>query len=909
MLYSSAKRCLAFIFFIIAITPFSFSQNIDDIEINGNYQQIYLYRFLDQIAKEHNIKFFYKEEWLKNEVINYNFNDVPLKRVLDRITATQPLEYQIVDNNKVVFLPREKVTMLTGNRNESSSNYEGDIIPIGDPMLSGKFRKADIKGLIKDGKTGEPIIGANIQIENTSQGVSTNSDGFFKFNLTVGTYTLIVSSVGYETSKFKINLISPGKFEAELFEQSIKIEEISIFANRPDKNVRGNQMSLIDLDSKTIKQLPSLVGDKDIIKSFTMMPGVKSVGEFGSGINVRGGGEDQNLYLIEGAPIFNTAHVFGLLSVLNPDAVKNVTLYKGQIPANFGERVSSVMDIYIRDNNSKEFKGTGGIGLFNSRLLLEGPVMNENLTYKVGVRTSYSNYLLQQMKDYNLKNSRANFFDINALVNWKVKHDKVSVFFYNSADRFRYSNIQDFNYGNTIFSLNWNHFFNDGLSSLLTLAYSGYNASRDDINTEVEKKRYSTGIEYMSAKYNMKFTGFNKHTIDGGVQVIKYKSKPGTLEPLGNLSLIENEKISEENGIETAAFLSDVYDINEDFSISAGLRFSNYMAIGPKAVYQYNNDRPIVFPYSDSTYYGSGKIVKSYFGIEPRVSAKYMITRTTSIKASYNRSYQYIALLSYSALSMPTDYWKLSDTYMKPLQSDHYAIGIFRNNKINTLEASVEIYYKKLKNLAEYKTNATLEMQANTETELILANGTNYGIELMVKKNKGKIDGWISYTYSRSLRQTNGVYEDEMVNFNKEYPSAFDKPHDFTVSFNYHVNKRLRFGANFNYATGRPISYPEYSYSEGRNIVVFFSDRNKYRIPDYHRLDFSISLDESLRKLKKWKGSWTFSVLNVYGRKNAYSVFYKKEAPSNQNNYKTFTTYKMFIIGQPIPTLTYNFIF
>jgi hypothetical protein len=885
------------------------SQELENIKITASYDKAPMSTFFSDIEKNYPVKFYYKPEWFAGDSISISLDQTPLTRVLERISDSKPFFYQVIQGNLIVFLPKEQVAMLLGQMVDMSIGGESNIIAVGDPAEAGKFKRVELKGKVKDGKNGEALIGANIQIEKTTNGCQTEASGTYSLTLAPGLYTFIVTCVGYEKSQYKVKVISNGKLDFELFEKSTKIDEITIYAQRPDKNVRNNQMSLIDMDSKGIKQLPSLTGQKDIIKSFTLMPGVKSVGEFGSGINVRGGGEDQNLYLVEGTPLFNTSHVFGLMSVINPDAVTGVALYKGQIPAMYGEKVSSVMDIQIRDNNCKILKTKGGIGLYDGRIMVEGPV-SENLTFKIGGRTSYSNWLMQEIPDINIKSSSASFYDMNGLLNWNNKNNRVILFAYYSNDYFKYSYLQAYNYGNLLGSVNWAHYFNDGLSSTFTFAYSQYDANKDSLEAEYEKNRFSTQIRYMSGKYNFKYTKVEKHTFDAGIQAIRYSILPGSKKPIDTLSVISPSTLEREQAWEGGLYLNDSWELSEKWAFNIGLRYSGYFYTGAKTILSYNDTMPMMSSsVIDTMHYGKGELIKSYSGFEPRFSVKFQYNSRSSLKLSYNRNIQYMSLISYTSISTPSDIWKLSDSHLKPIVSDQLALGYYRNNKTNTIEASIEVYYKKLSNVLEYKNNANIEMNPYIEQELLNAEGNNYGIELMLKKNKGKIDGWICYTYSRSMRQTTLSLQ-EKINKGLEYPSSYDKPHDLTIYGIYHINKRWRIGGNFSYSTGRPVTLPEYMYkSGGKEEIVVFSDRNKYRLPDYHRLDLSLSMDESLRISKRWKGSWTLSVLNVYGRHNTYSVFYKKSAPSIVNNYRIYSLYKLYIIGQPLPTLTYNFIF
>ena len=904
------RRTLILVLFL-SLTGFSCkAQNIDTIRYTGCTNQLDIIKFFDSLEKDYSIKFYYKEEWFNNDKLTIDYNKVPLKLVLDRIIDARPFIYEVVQGNMVVFLPREDVAIITGNMIGRGTMDDASIIEVGDPNEAGKYSKVNVTGIVRDGKTGEPLLGATIQIENTTYGVVSNTNGVFSLEVKPGFYTILASNIGFEKASYKIKAISNGSFEIELFEESIQINEVSIYAQRADKNVRSNQMSVLEMDSKMIKQLPSITGEKDIIKSLTMMPGVKSVGEFGSGINVRGGGEDQNLYLVEGAPIFNTSHVLGLLSVINPDAVTGVTLYKGHIPAGFGERASSVMNVQLSDNNGSEFHTKGGIGIYNSRLMVEGPVVKEKLSFKLGGRMSYSDFLLTRIPDYYLQNSSAAFYDVNGLMKYKSDNNWITLFGYNSGDRFKYADNMEYKYGNMLTSLTWGHFFNSNLNSVIAVAHSEYNVSKDEVHQKFEENRISSQVKYTSLKANFRCNGIEKNTLDGGLQGILYNLQPGEKTALRDTSLITSETLSREKGIETGVYLNDLIEISKLLSVSVGLRYSFYAFLGPHNQQTYINSFPINNDFvRDTINYGTNEIIKIYSGLEPRISFKLQLNDKNSIKLSYNRNCQYLSLISYSAISTPDDVWKLADNFIKPITVDQYAVGYYRNFFDNSLETSIEGYVKYLCDIYDYKNGAVIEMNQNIETELTNASGKNYGVELMIKKNKGKLDGWISYTYSRTFMKTMGIFDEEKINNNEYYPSSYDKPHDLTLFATYHVNKRLRVSGNFMFASGRAITLPEYTFNTGGYQMIYYSDRNKYRLPPYHRLDISMSLDESLYKKKKWKGSWTFSILNVYGRKNAYSIFYKKEEPNGVTDVKMYSLYKLYIIGRPMPTLTYNFIF
>ncbi|OFX49263.1 MAG: hypothetical protein A2W95_06315 [Bacteroidetes bacterium GWA2_40_14] len=854
--------------------------------------------------------FYYQAEWLKNYAFTGSFTQKKIEGVVDNVLDKTGLMSITIEGNFYI-VPREQVARHLKKMNNlfGRNGDEGikDYILIGKASDIGKYSKNRVTGKVTDGANGEPLVGATIQVMNTNYYGVSGYSGTFMLEVPAGSYELKISSVGYENQVLQVKVLGPGTLDVELFEESHALNEVTILSEKVDRNVTRDQMSIIELDAKSIKQLPSMIGERDIIKSFTTMPGVKSVGEFGAGINVRGGGEDQNLYLLENCPIFNTSHVMGLLSAVNPDAVTSVTLYKGHIPAEYGERVSSVMDISFNGHNVTKFKGTGGIGIYSSRLSFETPLLDKKFSLKVGGRTSYSDYLLTKMPDYNLQNSAASFYDVNAMLSFHWKNNPLSIYAYRSYDYFKYAGDFSYKYGNRLASLNWQHIFNPSFNTSLTAAYSSYNLANTKTGEALKASEIQSDLTYLSGKFMAEYTGFSDQTITGGIQVIQYRINPGERQPVGT-SQIEPLKIQNELGNEYSFFINDVIRLGAKLSFQAGLRYTLFQNVGPQTINTYldgntGNDT------LGSIQFGAGDLVQKYQGFEPRASIKYLLNESSSLKMSYNRNKQYLSLLSYTSISTPEDVWKLSDPYIKPIIADQLAIGYYKNLLNNLVETSVELYYKKMQNLTDYRNGAQLELNDNVETELLSASGQNYGIEMMIKKVQGKFNGTLSYTYARAFKQTHGSNFNDKINNNKEYPSQYDVPNNVNLNLNYQFNRRVRFGVTFTYASGRPFTQPEYIYYLEQNQLVFFSDRNKYRLPDYHRLDVSLSIDESLKKRKKWKGSWNFSVLNVYGRDNAYSIIYRRDTPTPENDYQVFSMYKMYLIGIPFPTVTYNFVF
>ena len=890
---------------VISAASFNYLQAQDD-QVNSTY--IPFDSLAVKLEKKFSIHLYYKPEWVNTQKFNSGIENLSLDEALAKIKVLTKLNYINPDAFSYVFVPVE-ISYTSGQG--SSDNLS--VQEIGNPAELGRYSKATIDGKILDGKTGEPLPGASLYIDKLKLGTTSDKNGHFNITIPVGEYDLKYSFIGFEDNFKKIKLISNGTLSLELFEKSVKLQEVVISADRAEYNVSRTQMSMVKLDARAIKELPSSLGETDILKSISLLPGVQSVGEFGTGFNVRGGSADQNLILLEDVPLFNSSHVFGLTSVINPDAVANVTLLKAGIPAKYGERASSVMDIRMGNNNPDKIRVRGGIGLINSRLNVDLPLIDKKANLQIGGRSSYSDWLLQKVPDVDLMNSSAHFYDINALLALNVNpSNKISIFGYQSSDGFGFSKNTNYFYGNRLSSVRWNHIFGKKFSTNLVVGMSQYNYQVNDLDTAKRWEAYkiSSKLNYNNVKWNLSWLPTDKHSVDFGINGIVYRINPGDLTPYKSESTVVTESVQQEKAYEAGIYVGDNYTITDHLGIEAGLRYSFYAYLGPSRVLNYDANQPVtVENITDTSFYGNNSIIQSYSGLEPRLSLRYTLSESSSLKLSYNRINQYINLISNTAIMTPSDVWKLSDSHLKPLTCDQYAIGYFRNFKNNTIEASAELYYKTLRNSIDYKNGAKILMNDHIETDLVNTDGYNYGVELYAKKNSGRLTGWASYTYSVTERKTNSIFSSDQINKNNYFLSNYDRPHDLVMVGNYHISRRWRFSGSFNYSTGRPVTLPEFKYNFGGNQLIYYSDRNKYRLPDYHRLDVSITLDESLRIKKKWKGSWTFSIINLYGRKNAYSVFYQKVKPMESNNYQQYALYKLYIIGRPLPTFTYNFTF
>lgn len=766
-----------------------------------------------------------------------------------------------------------------------------------------KGGKATLAGHIRDQKSGEPVIGATLYIESPSIGTSTDQFGYYSLTLPVGRHDIKIRGIGIKNTKRQVVLRADGKLEIEVEEDITPLKEVVIEAEK-DKNVSGMQMGLEKLDIKTMRQVPTAFGETDILRVVLTLPGVKSVGEGSTGLNVRGGATDQNLILFNGTTIYNPSHLFGFFSAFNPDILQTVELYKSAIPAKYGGRLSSVLEIKTREGNKKKFSGSGGIGPLTGRITLEGPIVKDKSAFIISGRSSYSDWILRRLPNSSFKQSSASFYDLSAHVSNQID-EKNSVYAtgYYSTDKFRLASDTSYRYVNRNASVKWQHNFNNKIYGVLTGAVSHYDYDITSEKNPVNASSLKYAINQTNVQADFSYFPSAKHTIDFGVSSLLYNISPGSLTPNSDASLIRPDILANEKALESAIYASDRIDINQRLSVSIGLRYSMFNALGPREVYRYapglsKTESTII----DTVSYGAGKTAATYHGPEYRLSARYSLSDNSSVKVSYNRTRQYIHQLSNTASVSPADIWKLSDSHVRPQVGDQMSVGYYRNFKSNTIEASVETYYKSLRDFVDYKGGATLLLNHHIETDIVNALGKAYGVEVLVKKLTGKVNGWVSYTYSRSLVQVNSGTTSDMINGGSYYPSNFDKPHDLTLIGNYRFSRRFSTSLNFTYSTGRPITLPLAKYYVANSQRVYYSDRNAYRVPDYYRADLALNIEGNHKVKKLAHSSWTVGVYNLTGRRNPYSVYF-------QSVNGQIKGYKLSIFGQPIPTITYNFKF
>jgi hypothetical protein len=770
-------------------------------------------------------------------------------------------------------------------------------IGVGQAPVNGK---ATVSGRVRDVR-GESVVGALVYGDSPNNGVSTNQFGAYTLTLPVGRQQLNVRSLGFKNTTRQLNLYGSGQLNLELEEDITPLKEVIVEGEKA-RNVTSLRMGVAKLDIKDIKQIPTVFGETDVLRVVLLLPGVKSIGEGNTGFSVRGGGADQNLVLYNDAVIYNPTHLFGFFSAFNADMLKSAELYKSTVPARYGGRLSSVLDVVTRDGNRKQFSGTGGIGLLTSRLTLEGPLAKGKGSWLVGGRTSYSNWLLRQLPSRSLKNSEAGFSDLSAHLTYDLNdHNSVYATAYYSRDRFRLASDTVYNYSNTAGSLKWKHTLNDKFYGVLIGTFSRYEYSLRSERTETTASELGYNLNQGGLQADFTYFAGSKHTLEFGASSLLYHIAPGQLTPVGANSLVTSTTIEREQALESALHLADRFEVSPRLSVEAGLRYSLFNALGPREIrlYQPGLSR------SEGTVTGNrryqdGQLLATYQGPEWRFSTKYMLSDNTSVKASYNRTRQYIHQLTNTTVVSPTDNWKLSDDYIQPQVADQVALGYYRNLLSNSVEFSMEGYYKTIYNFLDYKDGATLLLNPHLETDVVNARGRAYGVELMVRKTTGRLNGWLSYTYARSRVQVNTPTD--VVNEGRWYPSNFDKPHDATLVGNYRFNRRVSASFNFTYNTGRPITLPLSQYYLNNVLRVYYSERNAYRVPDYYRADVAVNLEGNHKIKKLAHGSWTLAIYNLLGRRNPYSIYF--QAQNGQIN-----GYKLSIFGQPIPTVTYNFHF
>ncbi|WP_082116075.1 TonB-dependent receptor [Hymenobacter terrenus] len=762
--------------------------------------------------------------------------------------------------------------------------------------------QATLSGYLKDAK-GEPLIGATVFVQALSTGTTTDEKGFYSLALPKGTHLVTYRFVGFEPQSVTLTLTGNATRSVRLATQGVQTDEVVVRGRRPDENVKSTEMGVNRLDAKTIKLVPALLGEVDVIRSIQLLPGVSTVGEGASGFNVRGGSIDQNLVLLDEAPIYNSSHLFGLFSVFNPDAISDLKLVKGGIPAQYGGRLSSLLDVRLKEGNKQRLSGTGGIGSISSRLSIEAPIVKDKGSFVVAGRRSYGDLFLKLIPDQ--RDNQAYFYDFTAKANYSLgEKDRVFLSGYLGRDVFNFGQEFRNNFGNSFGTAGWNHTFNSRLFSTVTATASQYDYALG-VPEGAQGFNWKSSIVSYSGKLDFNYQLADQSTLHFGASTIRYNFVPGTVRPTDPSSIFRPLNLQKQQANEYAAYLDHEHTFSPRFSAQYGLRVTAFDYLGAGTVYDYVGPNGRQKTPVNPREYTSGDVIKRYPNVEPRASVRYSLSETSSLKASYNRMVQYIHLVSNTTASSPLDVWTPSTTNTKPEHADQVAVGYFRNFKDNAYEASVEVYGKRMDNQVDYIDGANTLLNEFLEADLLYGDGRAYGAEFYVKKNTGPLTGWVSYTLSRSERKIDGINNGEW------YVNKYDKTHYLAVVGIYALAPRWTVSGTFNYSTGIATTFPDSRYVyQGLVIPNVNNDiRNNYRVPAYHRLDLAATLQgrkgRGPRWAPKWESNWVFSIYNVYGRRNPYSIYFRQ----NEDSPNRTEAVRLAVFGSIIPAVTYNFNF
>ena len=767
------------------------------------------------------------------------------------------------------------------------TEFKGKAIP-DDSFLE----KYTVSGYIKDATNGEVLVGATILVKEESKGTSTNIYGFYSLNLKPGNYTLVYSFVGYNSIEKVITLKENVTINIEFELESQAIQEVVVSREKPNSNIVKPEMSVSQLEMKSIQRIPVLFGEVDVLKAIQMLPGVQTAVEGSSGFSVRGGGTDQNLILLDEATVYNGSHFMGFFSVFNNDAIRDVKLYKGDIPASCGGRLSSLLDVRMKDGNSKKYEFNGGIGLISSRFTVEGPIIKDTSSFIVSGRRTYLDLFFPFFKQ--AKGSRLYFYDLTMKINHTInENNRIYLSGYFGRDimgQFK----SEFGYGNQTLTLRWNHLFGKKLFLNTTVIYSSYKYNLESEFEEASSFKWNAQMNDYSLKFGFSYYLNPNNSIQFGEQSIIHSIDPGCAKGIGEQTFFNKIQIPKNYSLEHGIYALNEQQIGSKLSLKYGLRLSIFQNVGSATLYKFDNNYEV----SDTIKYKSGDIFNTYMNIEPRLGVTYAFDQSNSIKASYSHTVQYIQQASNSQGGTPLDIWFFASPNVRPQRSDQMALGFFKNFLGNTIETSAEIYYKKIYNVIDFCKFSETLLNKKLEGELRVGKGRAYGLELYAKINRQKFSGWISYTYSRAFRTVADI------NDGKEYRAPYDKPNNINVVLNYELTKRLTLSANWIYATGQPYTAPVGWAEMGGNLVPIYSDRNALRYPDYHRLDLALIVKQKKNSSRRWQGEWNFSLYNAYGRKNAWVINFLQD---KMDPYKTYAE-KTYLFTF-VPSVTYNFKF
>ncbi len=918
-------RILQIILLILLLLPFSLQAQDSDIIFKGTFQDVPFGEFVREVEEQTGVRFFFLENWIKGVRVTASGEALSLRRTLDKTLLPAGLYYHLEEGRLIYLSNRQAfVSQLpdysgsvgslgqleedSGGLTSTEQRYiDGrkagrlETLTVGDRKEGGGKNVAVLHGKISDLETGDPLIGATIYFEELQKGTATDVNGRFNMVVRPGKYTVEFKCMGMEDRHNYLEVLSDGDLVIAMEKSIIALTEVVVHANRYH-NVRGTQMGFDRLNYKVLKEVPVVMGEKDILKVIQMLPGVQTVGEGAAGFNVRGSAADQNMIYVNKVPVYNSSHLFGFFTSFSPDIVKDFTLYKSNLPASYGGRLASFFDITARQGNLNKYTARGGVSPVTARLSLEGPIQKGKSSFILAGRSTYSDWILGRLEDQELRESKANFNDLSGMLTWEPgEKTLIKAFGYYSHDFFKLGNTNQYEYNNAGGSININRRLSSRLNGDLALVYGTYDFTTIDEQVASESWTQSYRIEHYEAKVDMAWLSLGKHKLTFGGNAILYNLDRGDVIPYGDISMRVPVELGMEKGLETAVYLADEITLTPRLTLYGGLRFATYLSLGPDEAQVYGEGLPLqpgsVVDVIDA---GPYELLKAYTGLEPRVSLNFMLGANNSLKFSYNRVNQFLFMLSNTVAISPTDQWKLCDYNISPPYVDQVSLGFYQDFPRGGLNTSLEVYYKKIHDVVDYRDGASFISTPHVETATLQGQQEAYGFEALFKKNIGKLSGWVAYSYSRSIMEVDSPLPTERINFGDPYPSNFDRPHNLSVVTNVKLNRRLSFSANMVYTTGRPVTYPISIYYVDGMQFVDYASRNSYRIPDYFRVDFSINLEGNLKERKLFHSYWMLNFYNATGRKNAYSVYF-------QNDEGSINGYKLSIFGQMVVTLSWNF--
>ncbi len=921
------RKCFVLLFLLFAQN--SWTQQEDPL-ITLSFENSDLVSVLTQIEEKTDYSFYFIDSWLTEyKDISGNYNNISVSKVLEDLFKDTIVNFYIMGDNRVILaqnsiiyntlpdrffgqyeddkieIEKKKskvVSPVFASTKSTSKKKKIETITIGKALRGSLKQKFKFYGYLTNKQTGKPIPRAIIVVNGNDVGADTDTKGYFETELAIGVNIVEINALEMENFKKRIIIYNDGRYDVSLNEKIELLDEVIL--NAEINNNVSEVVTKTEIDVEESKNIPLALGERDVLKVATTLPGITTAGEGASGYNVRGGKSDQNLILLDDAVVYNPQHFFGIFSALNPFALGEANIYKNSIPAAYGGRLSSVFDLSTKDASVDKFKGEASIGPVTGNVLIETPIVKDKAGLMVGGRGAYANWVLNSLDEESLKDSEASFYDVVAKYNHQITDkSKIEATAYLSRDDFSITSDSLYVYKNRALSFRWNYRFNEKNTGKLALSNSQYNFDIEFDGQTNNDFDLGYSIDETELKFQFKYLYSSRLKFDYGLSSKLYTVNPGSIDPKGEGSIVTPFEIEEERALESAAFLSAEIDLTKNLTLDAGIRYSvfNPLGEGTQNVYQEG------VPRSEQTIqetlsFDENEVIETYGGPEFRISGRYLLGEDLSVKASYNKTFQFIHTLSNNTTVSPIDTWKLSDLNIEPQSSQQYALGVYKNFDGNAYELSLEGFYKKSKNIVDFKTGAEILLNDNIETEILQGNGKAYGVEFLLKKQKGKLYGWLGYTYSRSLIQLDSQFREERVNGGDFFPSNFDKPHDFSLVANYKFTRRFSLATNFVYQTGRPVTFPVGTFTFNGADFTVFSDRNKFRIPDFYRLDIGFNIEGNHKKKKVGHSFWTISIYNVLGRNNPFSVFFVTEDGEVKGLQSS-------IFSVPVPSITYNFKF